>query len=45
MLTSPTRLAPNRHPDKCKCGHAMLMHGAKCAVPGCKCKQFRFPAK
>lgn len=32
-------------PDRCKCGHAMQMHGAHCQITGCKCRQFRFPTK
>jgi hypothetical protein len=26
---------------RCKCGHVLLLHAAKCKHPNCKCKAFK----
>ena len=30
----------DKQSDKCKCGHALLVHVCRCYVKNCKCKKF-----
>lgn len=45
LLLTPVKAPAQRQPDRCKCGHAMFLHGARCTIAGCKCRQFKFPTK